>query len=252
MSIAEQLITREDNRERTNIYEEISNEEEWEKCLGLEKGNLYESWDVKVGFCRMMWGSEARIVLQIAGIDRESMREVTVTPMPAEEYYLSVVELKGMEGIWVASCTCYKAFASSPTVHLGYRMYSTPRSLLLRLPLTVVDLIKPSKLLSNDPESLWNSLKAYETKGLLSDLSSLTLSDIAELLKYHGAFHVFTREDCPFLSPDSILALGAFQSKPALSLVSPKGTETYELSVRSPSSKLRSSLLHALTCQFSF
>ena len=254
-SIAEQLIASEEDRERTSGCEEVSNEKEWEKCLGLDKGTVYESWDVKVGFCRMMWGSEARIVLQIEGIDRESVSEVTAVPVTAEEYSLSVIQLKGVEGksaIWVVSCICYKAFASSPTVHLRYRLHSTPHRLLLLLPLTVVDLIKPSKLLSNDPESLWNSLKAYETKGALSDLSSLTPSDIAELLKYHGAFNVLTRQDCQFISPDGNLGLGAFQSKPALAMIWRRGEESWELAVRSPSAKLRTALVHALTCQFSF
>lgn len=248
-NIAQQLIAGED-RERTSDSEEICNKEQWEMCLGLEKGTLYESWDVRVRFCKLVWGLEARIVLQIEATTREKLEKISVFPTTAEEYSLSITQLK--DTAWVASCTCYKAFASSPTARLRYHLHSSPRNLLFRLPLTSVDLVKPSKSLASNPQSHWTSLSAYETQSPLIGLSSMTLSDIAELLKYHGAFDVLVRQNCPFLSPVSCLGLGAFQSKPALAMVWQREDENWTLAVRSPSSKLRTALIHALTCQFSF
>lgn len=248
-SIAQQLIAGED-RERTSGSEEVCNEEQWERCLGLEKGNLYESWEVRVGFCRLVWGLEARIVLQIEANTRGKLEEISVLPTTAEEYSLSVTQLKC--SAWVASCTCYKAFSSSPTAILRYRLLSAPRSLRLRLPLTSVDLVKPSKFLASDPQSLWTGLSAYESQSPLVGLSSMALSDIAELLKYHGAFEVLVREDCPFLPPASCLGLGAFLSKPALTMVWRRDEANWVLAVRSPSAKLRTALARALLCQFSF
>ena len=247
-SIAQQVAMSMNTEESEEVQREVGNLKEWEECLGLNGGEMYVSWDLKVRFWSVIWGLEVRMVLEVNRVGREKVEGVRIDPVPCEEVSMEITPFQGCQMNWLCRICCYKAFSESPIISLQYSLHSAKRSLFLRLPVTVVDFLQPCKSLP-DPQSVWSNLSECESRVTLTGLSAVSREDVVELLKYHGVMEVGTYQET---GEQGAVGVGVFQRKLALVRIWRKDEDCWLMAIRCASAKLRAALKQCLTCQFSF
>jgi hypothetical protein len=234
------------------------NESQWQDSLGLKRGLLYRDKEVEAGYRAVLYGLEGTVLVYVVNRSKSRLEEMEVEPETGKGYALTVALRKvpqdfdcNAQADIILSFSCFKPFLSTPMLRLSYLLQANKRQLLLRLPLTCADLIRPLALPATEINTLWNTLENSEIRKELRDLERFTLEDIKELAQFRGSFCCVSRQEASFLDASTFLTCGQLQERPVLSLFRFTSVDSCQLAVRCASRKLRVAVLQTMEWQFS-
>lgn len=233
----------------------VDNEALWRDSFGQRRGLLYRDEEVEVGYRIVLCGPEGTVLVYVVNRGNEDLEAVDIEADAGKGYTMTVALRKvpqqfqhNSQADVLLSFACFEPFLSPPVLRLRYLHSAGSRQLLLRLPVTCVDLVRPLACL-NEIEAVWNSLASSEVTQELNNLERFTLEDIKELAQFHGSFSLLSRQEVTWLDSASFLAGGQLLDNPVLCLFHFTSVDQCTLAVRCANKDLRTAVLQATNWQ---
>lgn len=257
VAIGSQLLSSLQACRPASLPSPADNELQWRESLGQKRGLLYRDEEVEAGYRSVLCGPEGTVLVYVVNRGSEELAAVEIEAEAGSGYALTVALRKLPQHFQhnsqidvLLSFACFEPFTSSPMLRLRYRHPAGPRQLLLKLPLTCVDLIRPLSSPSH-VEAMWSALASCEVTQELSGLERFTLEDIKELAQFHGSFSLFSRQEVGCLDSASFLSGGQLLDCPVLCLFHFTNMDQCTVAVRCAHKELRTAVLQATDWQLS-
>ncbi|KAI8866013.1 ARM repeat-containing protein, partial [Ramicandelaber brevisporus] len=177
------------NNNNNSNMDVVANESQSDKLMSSLDGILYADVNIQVGFKCEFNGSEGRVVLYIGNSSQRDLTDFDASINSEDDSLISTIQLpspaqnviKPRTQLMVKiSLKCQSIFGSSPIVIIRYTL-GQPRTLLLRLPVSITRFMNPVVLSAQDFFQRWKQLASPSNTNEESKECQLTLySSLAE------------------------------------------------------------------------